>query len=314
MQNPMTFNSPPSSSGSSDPRPPPPRALLVFVDGFGWGPDDPSVNPVAAHAPRLQAWLRAHGSPVDAALGVPGAPQSATGQTALLTGVNAPAAMGRHVESFPGPALQEIVREHNLLRALVRRGCRVTFANGYYMDERTERMIRNRPSVTTVAAVSALDRVRGRAELLRGEAVSHDLTRARLRPRGYEGPLITPADAAGHLVGIARDHDFTLFEYFMTDLAGHRGDAAERARVLGELDEFWAALRAFVREPRGLLLFASDHGNIEDPTVTTHTLNPVPYAAEGHRAAEARAGVQSLDGIAPALSNLWMESCAAVKP
>nr|MBP7276187.1 hypothetical protein [Kiritimatiellia bacterium] len=232
----MTFASPPNLSGSSDPRNESPRALLVFVDGFGWGADDPSVNPVAAHAPRLHAWLRAHGSPIDAALGVPGLPQSATGQTALLTGVNAPAAVGRHVESFPGPALQEIVREHNLLRALARRGYRVTLANGYFMDARTERMIRNRPSVTTVAAQSALERVRGREELLRGEAVSHDLTRARLRNRGYDGPLITPAEAARHLIGIARDHDFTLFEYFMTDLAGHRGDEAERARVLSELD------------------------------------------------------------------------------
>ena len=279
----------------------------MFVDGLGWGPDDPAVNPVAAHAPRLHAWLRAHGSPIDATLGVPGLPQSATGQTALLTGVNAPAAVGRHVESFPGPALQDIVRAHNLLGVLARRGYRVTFANGYFMDERTERMIRNRPSVTTVAAMSATGRVRGREEMLRGEAVCHDLTRERLRHRGYDGPLITPAEAARHLGGIARTHDFTLFEYFMTDLVGHRGDDAERVRVLSELDEFWAELRNFLSDPRHLLLFTSDHGNVEDPTTTAHTMNPVPYAAEGCRATEARAGVQSLDGIAPALSKLWME-------
>ena len=302
----MTSSSTPNSNGFSKPAPPSPRALLVFVDGLGWGADDPAVNPVAAHAPRLHAWLRAHGSPVDAAMGVPGLPQSATGQTALLTGLNAPAAVGRHVESFPGPALQALVREHNILRALAQRGYRVTFANGYYMDERTERMIRNRPSVTTVAAMSAAGRVRGPGELMRGEAVCHDLTRARLRHRGYEGPLITPAEAARHLIAIARTHDFTLFEYFMTDLVGHRGDATERARVLSELDECWAELRNFVADPRHLLLFASDHGNVEDPSTTSHTLNPVPYAAEGCRAAAARAGVQSLDGIAPALSKLWM--------
>lgn len=299
----MTCNAPARSSGASEH--PAPRALLVFVDGLGWGEDDPQRNPVARHAPRLHAWLRAHGRPVDATLGVPGLPQSATGQAALLTGCNAAAAVGRHVESFPGPALQEIVREHNILRTLAARGYGVAFANVYALDERSQRMIRLRPSVTTVATLSALGRVRGPGELARGEAVSHDLTRAHLRRRGVATPLIAPEEAAAHLAGIALAHAFTLFEFFETDLAAHRGDAVERAEVLARLDAFWAALRPFAGEPAALLLFASDHGNIEEPGVTTHSLNPVPYAAEGARAKEARAGVERLDDIAPALLRLW---------
>jgi 2,3-bisphosphoglycerate-independent phosphoglycerate mutase len=299
----MTCNFPAPSPGVSER--PPPRALLVFVDGLGWGADDPEHNPVARHAPRLHAWLRTHGRPIDATLGVPGLPQSATGQTALLTGCNAPAAVGRHVESFPGPALQEIVREYNLLRLLSVRGYPVAFANAYAMDEGSQRMIRLRPSVTTVATLSALGRVRGPDDLARGEAVSHDLTRAHLRRRGVKTPLIAPDEAAAHLAGIARVHAFTLFEFFETDLAGHRGDPRERAEVLERLDTFWDALRGFVHEPGALLLFTSDHGNIEEPDVTTHSLNPVPYAAEGARAEEAMAEVKRLDGIAPALLRLW---------
>ena len=35
-----------------------------------------------------------------------------TGQTALLTGVNAAAAMGRHVEAFPGRELRRLIEAH----------------------------------------------------------------------------------------------------------------------------------------------------------------------------------------------------------
>ena len=132
-----------------------PRVLLLFVDGLGLGGSDPAVNPVVGGAcPALARLLAEEAVPVDACLGVPGLPQSATGQAALLTGVNAPRAMGRHVEGFPGPALQEIVREHNLLRAAAAAGLRVTLANAYFMDSVTMAAIR-RPSVTTVAALSA---------------------------------------------------------------------------------------------------------------------------------------------------------------
>ena len=85
-------------------------AILVFIDGIGIGPADAAVNPFARVTAR---WLRpvegwappTDGDapllvPVDARLGVPGLPQSATGQTALLTGLNAPRAVGLHVNGF----------------------------------------------------------------------------------------------------------------------------------------------------------------------------------------------------------------------
>ncbi|MBI2247843.1 MAG: metalloenzyme, partial [Armatimonadetes bacterium] len=75
--------------------------LLFFVDGLGLGPDDAEINPVvAARTPCLEGLLgrkmtapsdviKNDGAllvPTDATLGIDGLPQSATGQTALLTG------------------------------------------------------------------------------------------------------------------------------------------------------------------------------------------------------------------------------------
>ena len=118
--------------------------LLVFVDGVGLAPAGPD-NPLATAAtPTLEAWL---GGPLvaesvgrarpavlgalDATLGVDGLPQSATGQTALFTGVNAAGEIGRHVSAFPGTRLRRLIRRHGLLGRLRAAGHEVAFANAY---------------------------------------------------------------------------------------------------------------------------------------------------------------------------------------
>ncbi len=122
----------------------PSAVLLVFVDGIGLAPPGPG-NPLSEGAmPLLESrigrglvegsqgrgddWLlRA----VDATLGVPGLPQSATGQTTLFTGSNAAAFMQRHVAAFPGPRLKSLVDEHSVLKRVAERGGRSMFANAF---------------------------------------------------------------------------------------------------------------------------------------------------------------------------------------
>ncbi|MBU1693761.1 MAG: hypothetical protein KKC51_07330 [Verrucomicrobia bacterium] len=282
------------------------QTLLLFVDGLGLGPVDGEHNPLYSGAcPHLARLLREEAVPIDAQLGVPGLPQSATGQAALLTGVNAPAVMGRHIEGLPGPRLKELVREMNLFSTLVARGYRATFANAYFTDDVDEVRARRHQSVTTVAALHGLGTVRDTAALLRQEAVYHDLTRRTLRERGFAGPLVTPAEAGRHLAALAGEHDFTLFEYFQTDRAGHGGDTQVIRRVLGELDEFLGVLLPFPCEDGRLFILTSDHGNIEDSSTHGHTENPVPFVALGAGAAELRRKVRSLTDITPALLELY---------
>ncbi len=281
-----------------------PRVLLLFVDGLGLGDADPAANPVVGGAcPVLARWLAGEAAPVDACLGVPGLPQSATGQATLLTGVNASRAMGRHVEGFPGPSLQAIVRGHNLLLRAAACGLRATFANAYFTDRISLAAIR-RPSVTTVAAQSAGLALRGPADLVAGRAVYQDLTRDALRARGFEGPFVSPEEAGTHLVALAAEHDLTLFEYFQTDRAGHSGDRGLAESVLSKYDRFLAAALRFADVPGRLVLLVSDHGNIEDLRVRTHTRNPVPVAARGEGAARILAEVRDLTDITPAIARL----------
>jgi len=255
--------------------------LMVFVDGLGVGDVCPGYNPIAGDVcPRLAASLR-RARAIDAGLGVPGLPQSATGQTALLTGVNAARLLGRHVEGFPGPQLRAVIRERNIFLSLRRAGLTGTFANAYFVDDVSQVQRHRYQSVTTVAALSAFGAVRDRRALEADDAVFHDLTRAGLRRRGYRGPLVEPAQAAEHLLAIARRHDFTLFEYFRTDRAGHRADMQAARVVLDELERFFACLLDRIRETGGGLVLTSDHGNIEDARSHAHTRNPVPLIVAG---------------------------------
>jgi 2,3-bisphosphoglycerate-independent phosphoglycerate mutase len=275
---------------------------MIFVDGLGIGPDDPATNPVNEDVcPHLVAAFRNHAVAIDASLGVPGLPQSATGQTSLLTGINAQRAVGRHIEGFPGPELRTMIGKHSIFETLKQAKRPSTFANGYLartIEDVTKARVK---SVTTVASLSAFGDVR-RAHLLETrEAVSHDLTREALVPRGYTGEQLTPEEAAHDLVTIARQNAFTLFEFFLTDRAGHAGDMAKAERVLVRLDRFVASVLAFSAHHQLLILLTSDHGNIEDLSVRTHTTHPVPFLASGPGEDAIRHGVRALDDITPTL-------------
>src|SRR5215472_8353579 len=137
--------------------------LLFFIDGLGIGERGPfnpfdgleDSTPLAVFPHQRSASIfDGVVIPTDACLGVPGRPQSASGQTTILTGVNAPAAIGYHKQGFPNAALLEIIREHSIFRRLQESGVNpITFANAY-----TKRFFAERPrwiSATTAAVEAA---------------------------------------------------------------------------------------------------------------------------------------------------------------
>jgi hypothetical protein len=275
------------------------KILFVFVDGFGIGSADPAVNSLRdARFPKLGKLLDA-ATPIDACLGVDGNPQSATGQASLLCGVNAPKAMGRHIEGFPPPTLKTLIQKENLFSKLRKIGKQPTFANSYWIDD-PNNIPPKRQSVTTVMTLKALHGVRHKKDLLSGKAVNHDITRWTMHTRGYDGPLIEPEEAAEHLLNVANENDFTLFEYFITDRAGHSGDPEQIFQCLETLERFLPLAAEFGKKENQLFLLCSDHGNIEDRTTTSHTQNPVPLIAIG-TGAEHFQSLENLTDITPAI-------------
>jgi hypothetical protein len=297
------------------------QVLLLFVDGLGLGPNDPATNPVAAAStPGLDALLGRklagitdrveHGQalliPTDATLGVAGLPQSATGQTALLTGINAPRLVGRHVTAYPTKELRGVLTERNLFAQVQAIGGTVALANAYtdeYFTAVEEGRLRH--AAITFSARAAGVRMRGLDDLRAGRAVFHDLTNARPRAWGHDVPEITPHHAGRNLAVIASEHHLTVFEFFLTDLAAHGRVDTPPVRVIEMVDALLAGAVERADLARMLIVLASDHGNIEAGDVHTHTRNPVPTLLLGHGRGEVGARIAAITDIAPALVH-WL--------
>jgi len=263
-------------------------------------------NPIhAGVCPTLCRLIEENGVAIDACLDIPGLPQSATGQTAMFTGVNAAQYMGRHCEGFPGPSLRKLLHEDNLFMALTRKSLRCRFADAYMADTIEEIAARRFKSVTTVMALTQPETLAMQDDLLANHALAHDITRKTFAEKGYAVKQVTPLQAADHLLQVARANDFTLFEMFITDLIGHSGDYGQACQVLKMLDKFLDAVVQLCVGAGILLVISSDHGNIEEIGVRGHTRNPVPLIAVGPQASAFLANAQSLVDITPRIIGMY---------
>jgi 2,3-bisphosphoglycerate-independent phosphoglycerate mutase len=299
------------------------RVILLFLDGVGIGKRNLHTNPfVSANIPALKGLLGgtlpflsnrrirssgAYAVPVNATLRIPGLPQSGTGQTAIFTGVNGAKVFGRHFGPYPPTILRPIIESKNIFRQLRTRGKTVCFANAFpqrffdYTSSGTRRL-----TVTTLACLLTGIPLLTARELSRNEGVSADFTRTRWPELGHPDiQPVTPRDAGHHLWHIAENHDFTLFEYWLTDHAGHSQKMESGIEVLENFDQF---LQGFLEDFSGrnsLLVMISDHGNLEDLSVKTHTRNPVPCVAAGQHAHDVVSSVHNLTHITPAILKLF---------
>src|SRR6266404_8428022 len=191
-----------------------PSLLLFFIDGLGIGtrgaqnPFDglEGAAPLALFREELPD-LPCDGrlAITDACLGIEGRPQSASGQTTILTGVNAPAAIGSHKQGFPNQALLDIIREHSIFLQLKHGGVdSITFANTY-----TKNFFARRPrwiSATTAAVEAAGLRFNVVEDLRVGRAIFHDFTNALLIERGEAVSPRSPEEAGEVLASVTQNH------------------------------------------------------------------------------------------------------------
>ncbi len=295
--------------------------IFIFVDGVGLGSED-HTNPFyttetvflkkilggrpLTAAASGQDYEIASLLGLDATLGVEGLPQSATGQTALFTGVNAAQVINRHLNGFPTESLKKILAGKGMFRQLKGRGLRGTFANAYRPEffDLLEKGQGRRFSCSTLINLYGGNCFRTLEDLEEGRAVYMDITHHYLQKMEYDVPLITPREAGRRLVSLAKDYHLTLYEHFLTDLAGHDGDEEMARDVIATLDSFLSAVVEHMDISEKLLLLTSDHGNLENLTTKGHTRNPVPALVVGEKRERLVQSLQErgeITGVLPSL-------------
>jgi 2,3-bisphosphoglycerate-independent phosphoglycerate mutase len=304
------------------------RLLFLFLDGVGLGQDDPAINPLArARMPSLRNLLdgqslvaraapflgrRASLLSLDACLGVAGLPQSATGQAALLTGINVPLSLGYHYGPKPNSAVAEFLQNGSIFSILKQSEKRVGILNAYpprYFEAiRSGHRIH---SAIPLAATNAGVSLRTARDLHAGQALSVDFTGHGWRTElGLtDTPLIKPAQAGERLTQLTEDLDLAFFEYWISDYAGHRQAMDAACTLLETFDAVLGGVLATWNDQDGLILITSDHGNLEDLSHRRHTRNPVPALLVGVPALRHQfaASLYSLLDVAPAIKSLLVE-------
>jgi 2,3-bisphosphoglycerate-independent phosphoglycerate mutase len=296
------------------------RVLLVFVDGVGMGTPG-AQNPFDGAPVRLLAPLagdrRARAGVadegvalgvIDATLGCPGLPQSATGQAVLFTGRNAIAVAGGHREGAPTRAVADLIGRSGILGTARAHGRRAALLNAFD-PARAARLVRvargeeasrhRRPPASVLAALAGGGDLRTLKDAHEGRAITFDLTGELCRAFGLDAPLRSIGESARTLAAAARDVDLAIFETFLTDKAGHAQDTTWARHEIVRLERFLEALLEAVDPREQLVVVTSDHGNLEDLSTRTHTRAPVPLLAYGAGAHAFVAGARSLLDVAP---------------
>jgi 2,3-bisphosphoglycerate-independent phosphoglycerate mutase len=300
--------------------------LFLFMDGIGLGEDDPKTNPFAvAKTPTLDKLLGGKrilkGMPpleteqatllaLDAGLGMPGLPQSATGQAALVTGKNVPHLVGEHYGPKPNKPVAAIVQEDNLFIQLKKRGYTSALLNAYpqgYFDaiESGKRLLSAIPLAVTSAGIA----LKTAEDYFAGDAFSVDFTgQGWRRNLGYkDAPLMDTAAAGRKLAHVVSTYDFTFFEFWPSDYAGHHQDWDGAVSLLESIDEMLGGFLEAWKQDEGLVLITSDHGNMEDLSSRRHTENSVPALVIGAKELRAKfcANLKTIADVTPAILHFY---------
>jgi len=299
------------------------RVLFIFLDGIGLGVNDPKTNPLAhAKMPNLNVLLdgrsllgestpfvgeQATLLAIDPNVGVAGLPQSATGQAILLTGVNVSAKIGYHYGPKPNPEVAAHLKNGTLFSRCVKAGKKTALLNAYpprYFDgiDSGKRLYSSIPMAVTNAGLELFKQ----EDMFERRALSADFTGDGWRNMlGFpDAPVMTPQEAGQKLISLAMDYDFSLFEYWASDYAGHK---QQMDWAIAQMEMFDGVLGGVVENSEWkdemLVLVTSDHGNMEDMSTRRHTDAHVPALVIGGKSArkEFTRGMTDLTHIAPAI-------------
>ncbi|MBU0513100.1 MAG: alkaline phosphatase family protein [Chloroflexi bacterium] len=303
------------------------KILFIFLDGIGLGADNPETNPLArAKMPFLGSLLGGRKLTasaasfqseqvsllaLDAGLGVTGLPQSATGQAMLLSGVNIPAELGYHYGPKPNPGVAGYLSNGNTLFSwLHANGKKAALLNAYpprYFSgiESGKRLYSSIPLAYTSAGYPLFTQ----EDFFAGRALSADFTGHGWRSmlKITDAPIVSAQEAGEKLAELAQKYDFSMFEYWASDYAGHKQDMDWAVEQMEVFDGVLAALVKAWDMDEDLILVTSDHGNMEDLSTRRHTQASVPGLVIGGKHQRFTDGLVDLTGIAPRIRDLILD-------
>jgi len=287
---------------------------MIFIDGVGIGEKDFEFNPFFKYGFKIfneifkeiphkdNPYLvknEMYVFPADARLGVEGLPQSGTGQVSIFCGVNAPKFVGKHFGPFPYSTTIPIIAEQNIFKTFKDSGKSAYFVNAYpkvffdYLKSGKTRL-----SATSLSCRLTGIKLNSVTDLRQSKALTAEITNERWnRKLKYKLKVITPVTAARRLLRLADKHDFTLYEFFHTDHLGHGRIADEFQSIYNNLDRFLYTILDELNKEEITLIICSDHGNFEDLSVKTHTLNPALTITAGKYAKELSISIKDLTEI-----------------
>lgn len=285
------------------------NVLFLFLDGVGLGEDDPDKNPfVFADSPTFDVLLSGRkllkeNAPylsrycsfisIDAQMGIEGLPQSATGQATLLTGLNFPKKLGIHygpkpnqeITDFFGIRLEEKdldAYDHktiSIFARMVKEGKRASLLNAYPPSYFTGINTKKRNhSVIPLAATSSGIDLFNQDDLMNGKALSADFTGQGWHDHLniFNTPIIDPVEAGTLLATLSKDYRFSMFEFWETDIIGHKQSFLKANNVIKKIDLVMEGLLNHWDIEKDGIIITSDHGNMEDLSTRRHTNNQVP--------------------------------------
>ncbi len=291
---------------------------MVFLDGVGIGNKDYKFNPFFKYG--FNTFEKIFGTipslttpvikkndnflfPSSATLCIKGLPQSGTGQVSLYCGFNAAKLAGKHFGPYPYSTTIPKLLKKNILLYYSKNGGSF-FANAYpkvffdYLKSGKSRL-----STTMFTCKNSGIRFNNSSDVRNAKALTAEITNERWNKRlGYKLPVIKPETAARRLLRIASKNKFTLYEYYSTDHLGHWRLAAEFGKLYKELDEFLFTLLNEMDRKKTTLIICSDHGNFEDLSVKTHTLNPSLTITAGIHSEKIFNAVKDITDLKPAIT------------
>jgi 2,3-bisphosphoglycerate-independent phosphoglycerate mutase len=221
----------------------------------------------------------------------------------LYTGQNAARHIGKHLFGFPNADLRKLIREYSVFVKLQEKNIPCKFINAFRPVFFTTPEIFQNLHMSATSEMNKYARLpfSDFKQIKDKKALYHDYTNNEVQSIGFQLPSFTAHEAADVLIGQSENYALVLYEYFLTDFAGHARDLDRAVSEIKKIEKLIQAILTKIQSDTTTLIVVSDHGNIEDLRTKSHTLNPAFMGIWKSKSVDILPAFNSLEDIHPFL-------------